>query len=237
LHGLTDSPRPSEASAPLPERATVYWRRPVDEAELGRAGRRWTAVTVAHSAPLIAVAGLLIALNPVTIPVAVILLAHAWIIPGLYAARGANVLRTGAAGEAGAELTALGLLGDLLDHRERELLAETGLALERGRFGIWVVGELGAVLVAPGGRRVYCYCVKATGADLPRGDRIAHLLLALRTDEVGFATVANLTFSGATWRLGRRLRGGQRVARAAARAAAKDAGQPAKTAREEAEPA
>jgi hypothetical protein len=223
LPGLTDSPLPSETSAPLPERATVYWRRAVDEAELGRAGRRWTAVTVAHSVPLIAVAGLLIALSPVTIPVALILLAHAWIIPGLYAARGANVLRTATAGEADAELTALGLLGDLVGHRERELLSDTGLALERGRFGVWLVGELGAVLVVPGGRRVYCYCVKATGTDLPRADRIAHLLLALRTDEVGFATVANLAFSGAPWRLGRRLRGGARVALAAARAAARTA--------------
>jgi hypothetical protein len=169
-------------------------------------------VSLAHSLPLVAVSGLLIALNPVTIPVALILLAHAWIIPGLYAARGANVLRTADPGDAAAELTALGLLGDLLGHSERELLAETGLVLERGRFGIWLVGEVGAVLIRPGGRRVYCYCVKATGGGLPRGDRIAHLLLALRTDEVGFATVANLTFSGATWRLRRRLRGGARDA-------------------------
>ncbi len=180
-------------------------------------------MTLAHTVPLIAVSGLLIALSPVTIPVALILLAHAWIIPGLYAARGANVLRSGTAGEPDAELTALGLLGDLVGHRERDLLADTGLALERGRFGVWIVGELGAVLVVPGGRRVYCYCVKATGTDLPRADRIAHLLLALRTDEVGFATVANLAFSGATWRLGRRLRGGARTALKAGRKAARAA--------------
>jgi hypothetical protein len=42
-------------------------------------------------------------------------------------------------------------------------------------------------------------------AELPSGDRIAHLLLALRADEQGFATVANLTFAGARWRLRRRL--------------------------------
>jgi hypothetical protein len=41
--------------------------------------------------------------------------------------------------------------------------------------------------------------------DLPAGDRVAHLLLALRADESGFATVANLTFSGACWRLRRHL--------------------------------
>ena len=41
--------------------------------------------------------------------------------------------------------------------------------------------------------------------DLPAADRVSHLLLALREDEIGFATVANLDFSGATWRLRRRL--------------------------------
>jgi hypothetical protein len=41
--------------------------------------------------------------------------------------------------------------------------------------------------------------------ELPSGDRIAHLLLALRADEQGFATVANLAFSGARWRLRRRV--------------------------------
>ena len=44
-----------------------------------------------------------------------------------------------------------------------------------------------------------------TEPGLPSGDRIAHLLLALRSDEAGFATVANLAFSGARWRLRRRL--------------------------------
>ncbi len=41
--------------------------------------------------------------------------------------------------------------------------------------------------------------------NLPGGDRIAHLLLALRADEEGFATVANRAFAGARWRLRRRL--------------------------------
>jgi hypothetical protein len=44
-----------------------------------------------------------------------------------------------------------------------------------------------------------------TEPDLPSGDRVAHLLLALRADERGFATVANLAFAGARWRLRRRL--------------------------------
>ena len=54
--------------------------------------------------------------------------------------------------------------------------------------------------------------------DLPSADRTAHLLLALREDEAGFATVANLAFSGAAWRLRHRLAKPMRPALAAARA-------------------
>jgi hypothetical protein len=56
--------------------------------------------------------------------------------------------------------------------------------------------------------------------DLPPSDRVAHLLLALRTDEQGFATVANHAFSGAPWRLRRRLAAQTRPALDAARRAA-----------------
>lgn len=134
-----------------------------------------------------------------------IALAYAWIVPELYAARGAKVLRPRARSSAAAETVALGLLGDLLDHDARELQRRTGLVIEGARLGTWIVGDAGAVLVRPGGRRVHCYCVKVADLDLPAADRIAHLLLALRADEVGFATLANLAFSGARWRLRRRL--------------------------------
>ena len=93
--------------------------------------------------------------------------------------------------------------------------------MEPGRLGVWLVGPAGALLVRPGGRRVQCYCVRATGDELPRADRVAHLLLALRADESGFATVANLTFSGARWRVRRRLRPPAREGLAAAAAAAR----------------
>jgi hypothetical protein len=127
-------------------------------------------------------------------------------VPELYAARGANVVRPRApARDRAAEVVALGLLGDLTGHEARALHAHTGLVLERGKLGAWLVAEAGALLVRPGGRRVHCYCVKATDPKLPASDRIAHLLLALRADESGFATVANLAFSGARWRLRRRL--------------------------------
>jgi hypothetical protein len=191
---------------PLPELASVYWRPRVNDQRLVRSGRLWTVSAIAHTVPLVTAAVALGFVSPVTIPVGLALLAHAWAIPELYAARGANVVRPRPPASGRAERTALGLLGDLVGHRARELHGRTGLVLERAALGTWLVGEAGAVLIRPGGHRVNCYCVKVADADLPSGDRIAHLLLALRADETGFATVANLAFSGASWRLRRRLR-------------------------------
>jgi hypothetical protein len=189
----------------LPERAAVPWRQRVDVEALDRAGRRWTRSVLGQTAPIAATGLFFLFLGFIPAVVGLILLAHAWAIPELYANRGAGVLRShGPAGPA-AERRALLLLGDLVGDRPRELYGETGLILERGAFGVWLLAEAGAVLVAPGGRRVYCYCVKARGADLPISDQIAHLLLALRCDERDFLTVANLAFSGAPWRLRRRL--------------------------------
>src|SRR4051812_46158629 len=140
-----------------------------------------------------------------TFPLAAVLAAHAWVIPELYAKRGANVLRPARRMDDGAERTAVGLLGDLVGHAARDLHARTGLVPERGALGVWLVGEAGALLVRPGARRVHCWCVHADDPSLPAADRIAHLLLALREDEQGFATVANLAFSGARWRVRRRM--------------------------------
>jgi hypothetical protein len=137
--------------------------------------------------------------------VALACLAHAWIIPELYAFRGANVVRRKPFARQGPERVAQGLLGDLLGHEARATQRATGLAPEEGRLGVWLVGEAGALLVRPGGRRVHCFCVGVPDRELPPSDRIAHLLLALRTDEEGFATVANHAFSGAPWRLRRRI--------------------------------
>jgi hypothetical protein len=187
----------------LPETAAVYWRPRVDERSLTRRGRVWTLTTVAHTIPFCVAAAVLFVLEPLSAPVGAILLAHAWVIPELYAKRGANVLRRRPRRDGRAESTALGLLGDLIGHEARELHARTGLVLERGRLGAWVVGEAGAVLVR--GRRAFCWCVHVDDATLPSADRIAHLLLALRTDEQGFATVANLAFSGGRRRVRRRV--------------------------------
>jgi hypothetical protein len=207
----------SEAAHGLPELAAVPWRRRVSAAGLRSRGRAWTAFTVAYVVQWMLVAGVLLALEPMTAPVAALGLAMAWIVPSLYAARGATTLRPKGPRHEGAEPAAQGFLGDLLGHEERELHRATGLALERGELGTWVVGEGGAALVTDGGRRVHCFCVRTTDPELPPSDRIAHLLLALRTDEVGFATVANHAFAGAPWRLSRRIDRRMRPALAAAR--------------------
>ena len=190
----------------LPERQAVHWRPIVDEHRLNRTAALWTATTTAHVVPFIGAGALLFAVQPLALPVTLASFAHAWVIPELYAHRGANVVkpkRTKA--PAGAERVSIGLLGDLVGHEARDLHARTGLVLERGDLGVWLVGPAGALLVRPGGRRVHCYCVRVNDPELPSGDRIAHLLLALRSDERGFATVANLAFSGARWRVRRRV--------------------------------
>jgi hypothetical protein len=193
------------ANQVLPELASVPWRKRASAQSLRARGRGWKWFTVAYVVQWFAIAGLLLALDLRAAPVAAIGLALAWIVPNLYAARGATTLRPKGARHDAAEPVAQGLLGDLLGHEERELHRSTGLALERGRLGTWLVGEGGAAVVTDGGRRVHCYCVRTTDPDLPPSDRIAHLLLALRTDEEGFATVANHAFAGAPWRLARRL--------------------------------
>jgi hypothetical protein len=211
----------------LPELADVPWRPLVDETRLRRVDRRWTAWTVAHELPLLATAVGLVLLNPILIPVSLAALAFAWFIPDLYAAKGAEVLRpppVPGVPAADAELRAIGLLGDLVSDDARNLLRQTGLVVEQGTLGVWVVGGKGAVLVRGRGRRVQCYCVRAKGEDLPLADRVAHLLLALRADERGFATVANLSFSGARWRLARKLRPSARVGLQAAVSTAPSAG-------------
>jgi hypothetical protein len=219
----TASASGTQPAEPLPELAAVHWRRRVEPGTLRREATLWTLSTVAHTVPFILAGALLLALQPLAFPVALLSFAHAWTIPALYAQRGANVLRprpATAASGADAERVAVGLLGDLIGHTARDLHARTGLVLERGGLGVWLVSEAGALLLRPGGRRAHCFCVRVNEPALPAGDRIAHLLLALRSDECGFATVANLTFAGARWRVRRRLAQRLRPALDAARAAA-----------------
>jgi hypothetical protein len=211
------------AAEPLPELAAVHWRPRVDPERLRRTDVLWTATTFAHVVPFVGAAAALVAVQPLAAPVSFAALAHAWVIPELYAQRGANVVRPKRSRATDdAEARSVGLLGDLVGHEARELHASTGLVLERGRLGAWLVGPAGALLVRPGGRRVLCYCVGVKDPELPSGDRVAHLLLALRSDERGFATVANLAFSGARWRVRRRLAAEMRPALDAGVTAARD---------------
>jgi hypothetical protein len=210
----------------LPELASVPWRQRTDAAWLSRWGGIWTAWTVLCTVPFVVAAVGMMLLDPVALPVSFAALAHAWIIPELYAFRGAGVVRppqprAPASAAADPEQVAQGLLGDLLGHDERDLQRTTGLALERGELGVWLVGHAGALLVTPGGRRVHCFCVRVPEPELPPSDRVAHLLLALRVDEEGFATVANHAFAGASWRVRRRLPKHMRPALDAGRRAAR----------------
>jgi hypothetical protein len=202
-------------TAVVAEAAAIPWRRRTTGQRLRRDGRRWTLWSIGVAVTFGAPTAALIALEPLAAPAAAIFLAHGIAVLHIQAGRGARAVvpigseRSAAvrsSSDRGAEATALRLLGDLLGHDERALVADTGLALQRGRLGTWLVGEEGALMVRPGGRRVDCWCVRVSEAgDLPAGDRIAHLLLALREDEEGFATVANFNFSGAPWRVRHRL--------------------------------
>src|SRR3954452_18333019 len=193
------------SEAALPELAAVPWRRRETDRTLRVRARLWTLTMFAHVVPFCIVAVAMFLIQPYSAPVSVIAVAQDWIIPGLYAVRGANTVKPRGARHDDAEPVAQGLLGDLLGHDARELQRATGLAMERGDLGVWLIGERGALLVVPGGRIVHCFCVMPSAEALPPSDRIAHLLLALRTDEQGFATVANHAFAGAPWRVRRRL--------------------------------
>lgn len=177
----------------------------------------WTmGVVTLFSAPGVA----LLWIEPLTFPVAILCFAHAWAIPWLQARRGAHAVvalgseRSAAfrEGEKGPERVALGLLADLVGKDGIDVLKLTGFAPYGGNLGYWLVGEQGALLVRDGvlGKRVFSWCVRVGDpGGLPAADRVAHLVLALREDEEGFATIANLNFSGAGWRVRQHLRAGQ----------------------------
>ena len=213
MSGEAATALPGEGRGGLVEARELAWRRPATAETLRRNGQRWTfwtcGVIVTFAVPSIA----LVALQPLALPVALLWSAHGWAICRMQPGRGVRGVAAigsersaapGAGAGGSAQRMALGLLGDLVGHRERELLQRTGLALHRGRLGAWLVGEQGAIMVRAGGRRVDCWCVRVSEPEgLPAADRVAHLLLALREDESGFATVANLAFSGAPWRVRR----------------------------------
>jgi hypothetical protein len=187
----------------LAEAASKPWRKRASDRSLRAEGRLWTLWSIGIVVTFGLPAALLIWIEPLAFPVSAIFLGHGLAVLHIQARRGARGVKPLSGGEdSRPERAALGLLADLVGHEQRDLLRRSGLALQGGRLGAWLVGEEGAILVRPGGHRVHCFCVRVGEAvDLPAGDRVAHLLLALREDEAGFATVANRNFSGAAWRL------------------------------------
>ncbi len=176
-----------DAAPALAELGQVPWRAPTDQRFLRRYGRIWLAWTVAYTVPFLAAGVVLMAVQPLAFPVVAASFAHAWIIPELYAFRGASVLRPKGPRNERSEPVAQGLLGDLLGHDARELQRRTGLALERSAWGVWLIGEAGAILLPPGGRRAHCFCVRvhrprasALGPDRPPAAGAANRRAGLR---------------------------------------------------------
>ena len=100
--------------------------------------------------------------------------------------------------------------------------ARTGLVPERGRLGAWLVGPAGALLVRPGGPSGSSATASAsTTPRCPAAIASPTCCWRCAADEEGFATVANLAFSGARWRVRRRLAAAMRPALDAGVAAAR----------------
>src|SRR3954470_6990177 len=135
----------------LAEAAAMPWRRRASQRSLSREGRIWTLWSVGVVVTFGLPAALLVWIEPLAFPVSAIFLGHGIAVLHLQARRGARGLKPIRDAETGPERTALGLLGDLVGHEARELLRMTGLALERGRLGAWLVGQEGAILMRPGG--------------------------------------------------------------------------------------
>src|SRR5437764_336203 len=132
----------------LPEVASVPWRPRASAETLRRRGVHWTVFTTLHVVPFLIVAVVLVLLNPIAVPVAIASLAHAWIIPGLYAQRGANTIKPKRSGRNPSEPVAQGLLADMLGHAERDLERATGLAVEAGAH-VTLVTDVNYLLYTP----------------------------------------------------------------------------------------
>src|SRR5215210_3952823 len=122
----------------LAEAAAMPWRRRASQRSLAREGRIWTlwsaGVVLTFGLP----AALLVWIEPLAFPVSAIFLGHAIAVLHLQARRGARGVKPIGDPQTRPEQMALRLLGDLVGHDERELLTESGLALQRGRLGAWL---------------------------------------------------------------------------------------------------
>ena len=155
--------------------------------------RLWTLTTVAHTVPFFVAALVLFMLQPVSVPVAVILLVHAWTIPSSTPSAAPTSLQAPPRGRPSPEGTALGLLGDLVGHGAREVDAAHRA---RPSPAGWAPGS--------SGRRAPSSCGRAAGARLlvrpgrrPRCRRRTGSPTPARAarGRAGFATVANRAFA------------------------------------------
>src|SRR3954468_9585721 len=127
----------------LAEAAAMPWRRRANEQSLEKEGRIWTLWSVGMVVTFGPPAALLVWIQPLAFPVSAIFVGHAIAVLHLQAHRGARGVKPISSAQTGPERTALGLLGALVGHQERELLRETGLPLQRGRLGWWLIGQEG----------------------------------------------------------------------------------------------
>src|SRR5512138_519051 len=114
----------------LAEAAAMPWRRRASERSLAREGRTWTLWSVGVVITFGLPAALLIWIQPLAFPVSAIFLGHGIAVLHLQARRGARGVKPMGKAATQPERRALGLLGDLVGHDAREVLSETGLALE-----------------------------------------------------------------------------------------------------------
>ena len=193
------------AEAP-PETAAVHWRP-----------RRWTrrgcalyarSWTVDDGRPGRADAArppsLLLSLDPLTVAVGVILLAHAWAIPELYANRGAKVVkpRPRAARPAGARpRSACSATSSAT--RRASCTRAPGWCSSAGALGVWLVGEAGALLVRGAAACTAGACACRTRAAVRRPHR-APAARAAR-GRAGLRDRGQPRLRGARWRVRRRL--------------------------------
>ena len=210
------------AGQALPELASVPWRARTDQRWLRRWGRIWHAWTLLYTVPFIAAAAGMLWLDPITAPVALVAAAHAWIIPELYAARGATVATPKGPRRARAEPVAAGPARPTCSvTTSASCSARPAWRSSAASSACGWSARPARCSITPGGRRVHCLLRRRHRLRAAPSDRVAHLLLALRVDEEGFATVANHAFAGAPWRVRRRLPARMRPAIDEARCAAR----------------
>ena len=153
------------AGQALPELGSVPWRARTDARWLRRWQRIWHAWTLLYTVPFVAAAVGMLWLDPITAPVALVAAAHAWIIPELYAARGATVAPPeGAAPRACRAGRAGPARRPARPRRARAAASDRAGAASAASWASGSSARPAPCWSRPGGRCVHCFCVRATDA-------------------------------------------------------------------------